>query len=333
MKLKINFFKNYRLGFTLVELLVVIAITGILASASYFGINDVRKSIRDNKRRADLNEVARALELFKTDNGQYPTNNYYSISSASPDPAGDINFMPFLKDGGTMEFIMLNGNRENITFNGGYLNEYLKDPINKKALAVSWNNSNMYVYQGANWTNYAALLEDLGIISFPLSCPAQTPGTCGNLLQTQAENWAECCNSGCYNQWCDYDVALGEVTFYYYSLNGWSGLCYGDGSTRSMSVLFTKLEKESKPEERINNVFAFCPTASAPDGTPEHDNFLKLKANFPRAKDCYNGNDDPYDPNGGYACSDAINPTPNWSVWNLNDFNYFVPLTGEFNLR
>jgi general secretion pathway protein G len=64
------------LGFTLIELLVVILIIGILAVGTISLINpkeQIQKGL-DARRKADLAQVQRALELYYHDNNQYPTS-------------------------------------------------------------------------------------------------------------------------------------------------------------------------------------------------------------------------------------------------------------------
>ncbi|RJR25462.1 type II secretion system protein [Candidatus Microgenomates bacterium] len=59
-------------GFTLIELLVVIAILGIL---SVIGLSSFRASqakARDAKRKSDLQQLQRALEMYFNDHRQYP---------------------------------------------------------------------------------------------------------------------------------------------------------------------------------------------------------------------------------------------------------------------
>lgn len=51
------------MGFTLIELLVVISIIGFLAAASLVAFNTVRMKARDVRRRADLVQIQKALEL------------------------------------------------------------------------------------------------------------------------------------------------------------------------------------------------------------------------------------------------------------------------------
>lgn len=58
-------------GFTLIELLIVIAIISILLALSLIGIQGARQSSRDARRKADLESVRSALELYKADNGSY----------------------------------------------------------------------------------------------------------------------------------------------------------------------------------------------------------------------------------------------------------------------
>ncbi len=332
---------SHKFGFTLVELLITVTILGILSTVAYVGVGEIRKTIRDNKRRADLNEVARALELFKADYGQYPVNNYYTTNYYD-DGREDV-LMPFLTDGSaSMTFVYPGGSQDKVVA-GGYLKEKLTDPIN--TYGVSFENSYMYMYYGSNWGNWPQEVYDVAMqegflrFLFPLHCPSPSFASCGDSCAGAVDdealaicvnaNWDECCNDtgSCYAEYCDYSG--GNVSFTSYSLNGLSNLCYGPGTTRSLSLLMANLEKESKLEERINNVFAFCPTADP--SHPNHADFVKLKKIFPRAKDCYDGSGATAT---GYNCSDPGDVEgDHWNQWALYEYNYFVPLTGEFNLR
>lgn len=51
---------------------MVIAIIGILSAISIFALQGSRESARDGRRKADLEAIRSALELFKSDNGFYP---------------------------------------------------------------------------------------------------------------------------------------------------------------------------------------------------------------------------------------------------------------------
>jgi len=65
----------YCRGFTLIELLVVVAIIGILMSLSFVGFSQARKMGRDSKRKADLEQIRSAIELYRSDVGSYPPND------------------------------------------------------------------------------------------------------------------------------------------------------------------------------------------------------------------------------------------------------------------
>lgn len=65
-----NFFQK---AFSLIELLVVVSIIGVLISFSYVGFSQARKSARDGKRKADLEQIRSALEIYRNDLKTYPT--------------------------------------------------------------------------------------------------------------------------------------------------------------------------------------------------------------------------------------------------------------------
>ncbi len=67
--------KCLRLGFTLIELLVVISIIGLLASLAVYNINSARIKARDARRKADLNSLVKALNLYADDIGGLPLSN------------------------------------------------------------------------------------------------------------------------------------------------------------------------------------------------------------------------------------------------------------------
>lgn len=69
MQKKATIFLNN--GFTLIELLVVISIIGIVVGLSIFGLEGARQSSRDAKRKADLESIRSALELYRADCGKY----------------------------------------------------------------------------------------------------------------------------------------------------------------------------------------------------------------------------------------------------------------------
>jgi len=74
--------KNKR-GFTLVELLVVISIIAILATLLMANFIGVRQRGRDGQRKSNLFQVQSALELYRSDAGNYPdTASFPACGSA-----------------------------------------------------------------------------------------------------------------------------------------------------------------------------------------------------------------------------------------------------------
>lgn len=65
---------RYR-GFTLIELLVVIAIIGILASVVLAELSHARGRARDAQRLVEVDQLAKAIELYRVEHGHYPCEN------------------------------------------------------------------------------------------------------------------------------------------------------------------------------------------------------------------------------------------------------------------
>lgn len=84
MKQKISLSSHFKRGFTLIELLVVISIIGLLASVVLIALNGARAKSRDAKRIADMNQMAKGLELY------YNSFNYYPSTTAIVGSGGDI---------------------------------------------------------------------------------------------------------------------------------------------------------------------------------------------------------------------------------------------------
>lgn len=71
-------------GFTLIELLVVISIIGILAAFFAISYGAAQEKSRDSRRKQDLDEIQKALELKKQDTqgaAFYPKQSDYSTLS------------------------------------------------------------------------------------------------------------------------------------------------------------------------------------------------------------------------------------------------------------
>ncbi|OGG26969.1 hypothetical protein A2960_02370 [Candidatus Gottesmanbacteria bacterium RIFCSPLOWO2_01_FULL_39_12b] len=62
-----------RQGFTLIEILVSATIIGLLSTIGFTGFQAITRSGRDALRKSDLEQIRSALEIYKSENGFYPT--------------------------------------------------------------------------------------------------------------------------------------------------------------------------------------------------------------------------------------------------------------------
>jgi general secretion pathway protein G len=84
-------------GFTLIELLVVIAIIAILASLVLAAAGSVQKKGARSRAEAEIKAVEAALESYKADNGDYPSNGVLAnsanlVAALMPTNGGKIYF-------------------------------------------------------------------------------------------------------------------------------------------------------------------------------------------------------------------------------------------------
>lgn len=79
-------------GFTLIELLVVIAIIGVLSAVLFANFTDVQQRGRDGQRKADLRSIQHALELYRSDQGNYPSSAI-TCGGSITGPSGSAVYM------------------------------------------------------------------------------------------------------------------------------------------------------------------------------------------------------------------------------------------------
>src|SRR3989339_975856 len=75
-------------GFTLVELLVVATIIAILAGIGVTSYISLSRQSRDSRRKADLENLRSALEMYRSE------NNYYPFSLSELVPSKHVNSVP-----------------------------------------------------------------------------------------------------------------------------------------------------------------------------------------------------------------------------------------------
>ena len=74
-------------GFTLKELIVVATIIGLLAAAGVVSYAQFSKQSRDAKRKADLEQIRSAIELYKTNNNSYPNPTLTNFTTCTTSPS------------------------------------------------------------------------------------------------------------------------------------------------------------------------------------------------------------------------------------------------------
>lgn len=104
-----------RKGFTLIELLVVMTIISVLLGLSSIAFQSSRQAGRDAKRKADVEQIRSALEVYRSDYGGYPTsylpsgaltcvvgartNTYFSGSLDPSSPSSNYYYVAGLTSG------------------------------------------------------------------------------------------------------------------------------------------------------------------------------------------------------------------------------------------
>lgn len=115
-------------GFTLIEMLVVLAIMGVIVGLTLFGIGGAREASRDAKRKADLEVLRSAVEIYKADCNKYPLGegNPSSVLATSGDSLSG--------DGSSSSCLTTNN----------YLNQIPSDPIDPNANYRYYSNGTIY---------------------------------------------------------------------------------------------------------------------------------------------------------------------------------------------
>ena len=93
-------------GFTIVELVIVISVMAVLATISIMAYTGIQERARDGKRVSDMGALQKALEVYKSQNGdQFPAIQYGGWNESSIAP---INaFLKPLRDTGVLAEIPL----------------------------------------------------------------------------------------------------------------------------------------------------------------------------------------------------------------------------------
>jgi general secretion pathway protein G len=111
-------------GFTIVELLIVIVVIGILAAITITAYTGVQGRARDTQRIADLKAITEALEIYRVNNGAYPTPvstpnaSSWEVSTNGSNVA--TNFLSALVSSNGINRVPVDPNNTGVTLNPSF---------------------------------------------------------------------------------------------------------------------------------------------------------------------------------------------------------------------
>ena len=91
--------RNFNRGYTLIELMVAISIIALLFAAGVASYSKATQRSRDAKRKADIEQIRSALEMYRADKSSYPTSTsglWQDITLDLSTPLVDLNYIPAL---------------------------------------------------------------------------------------------------------------------------------------------------------------------------------------------------------------------------------------------
>jgi prepilin-type N-terminal cleavage/methylation domain-containing protein len=97
----------YREGFTLVELLVVITIIAILTIITVSQFQTARKKASDGQRKADLNSLSKALQMYYADYGSFPVSDDGFLTYPAGGSLVPISWGEEFHDGATPPYVYM----------------------------------------------------------------------------------------------------------------------------------------------------------------------------------------------------------------------------------
>ncbi|HEX9817275.1 MAG TPA: type II secretion system protein [Patescibacteria group bacterium] len=132
--------RRTNLGFTMIELLIVIVILAILTTIGLRSFSSSQIKSRDSRRKTDLQNITRALEVYYNDKGEYP------ISTGNAGIAGQAWGDPFVDPDNPTETL--------------YMNVLPADPSDFNYYYTSPNGSYFQLYAYLENENDQALTKD-----------------------------------------------------------------------------------------------------------------------------------------------------------------------------
>ncbi len=158
-------------GFTLIELMVVISIIGLLSSIVLASLKDARDKANVTKFRAEVMQMVNALELYKNDNGKYPSENLFYL---------------FSSQNSNLTFFVGSGPRDlfSTTYLGKYMNkkpEIPKNSYNSTFEAFTYRSNE---YPQVSYNNYRCS-GDINIPKYVLTIAVDNP-----ILFSEFKNWS-----------------------------------------------------------------------------------------------------------------------------------------------
>ncbi len=196
----------FEAGFTLIEVLMVISIMTLLSSIAMSSYKTTRAAGRDASRKANVNQVSKALEVYNLTQGSYPSGTFYSGWDSGNYPSSDGNcWCRDINDPLQYEF-------KNALVNSGILKKLPQDPEPREGTQYLFDGMGRGFYYASDGKSYVigTYLEN-SEYSPPTSNNSSMCSVAGNFQVSSGSLPNNLCPNRCRDFWGNYYFSTSPV--------------------------------------------------------------------------------------------------------------------------